>query len=585
MLSNYKLIILIAFFHFVLASSSYAQTMFEDVAFTAGLQDEINELQFGIAWGDFDNDGYDDLFIAANPSNQLFKNNRDGTFTNIATKAGILDETLIAAGAAWGDYDGDGNLDLFVYNRESIPGESHHVENRLFRNNGDGTFTNMAREAGVSGQEEHPHEESEDEEVTGGFVGASWADYDNDGDLDLLVANRHQGPMLYQNKGDGTFQLANQEAGLILEAHLHEEETEDTHEEELHIGVDHGAWGDYDNDGDLDLFLSVAVVEKHEHENEKANSTFQHDEGHQEEFIETENRFFENNGDGTFTDRTDELGLGDPNNAITHCALWGDYNNDGYLDLFVPNRGSYNLETAAPSRLYRNNGDNTFTELAESSGIIGQLYPLGGTWMDIDNDGHLDLSLINHPSHEDFPAGQMYQKPHPLFRSNGDGTFNNINEESADALLDTGISDINHLYGLAYSDYDHDGDLDLAFSENHGDGPFLLYQNQTAAEENQWLHIELRDEGMNSFGIGSRIVMETPSGKQTRQVGVGNNSFASQSTRTACFGLGTETQAEVTVYWPGGQREDFGMLSAGKKHILTAGEGIMTTIRSWKKYE
>lgn len=574
---------------FLYVPPAYSQTMFNDVATSAGIQGSVNELQFGIAWADIDNDGDDDLFIAANPTNQLFQNNGDGTFTDISTNSGIQDEELIASGAVWGDYDGDEDLDIFVCNIESAMEENHEIENRLYKNNGDGTFTNVADQVGVSGHEEHQHDdhppdEHEHEEETGGSVSASWADYDNDGDLDLLVANRHRGPLLYENTGNEAFHLANEEAGLILEPHHHEDD-DDTNQEEEHtqIGVEHGAWGDYDNDGDLDLFLSVAVIEEHDHDHNGTSSISQHDD-HHDESPKTENRFFENNGDGTFTDRTDEHGLGNPNHSVTHCALWGDYNNDAYLDLFVLNLGSYNNETAAPSRLYKNNGDKTFTEVAETIGISGQIYPIGANWIDFNNDGHLDLSMINHPSHEDFPPGEFYQKPHPLFRSNGDGTFTNINEENVDALLDTGIIDINHVIGLACSDYDLDGDLDLSITENHGDGPFLLYQNQTAAIDNQWLQIELRSEGKNRFGIGSRIVIETASGIQTRQVGVGNNSFASQSTQTACFGLGSNTQANVTVHWPGNTREEFGTLSAGEKHILTAGEGTITSIPFWQLY-
>lgn len=555
----------------------YAQTLFEDVASLAGLQGDSNLLQYGMAWGDYDNDGDDDLFVANDPANQLFRNNGDGTFGEVAGAAGIQDETLVAGGGVWGDYDGDGRLDLFVFNTSAEQAEAV-IENRLFHNNGDGTFTNVAALAGVNGLEEPSHEEGEEEEEDNkASVGAVWADYDNDGDLDLMVCDRYRGPLLYGNHGDGTFLLVTEMAGLVLSEHNHEEGDEHEHHEA--VGVEHAAWGDYDNDGDLDLYLSVAVAEVHEHEHETASLSQPHQE--EEEVAETENRFFENNGDGTFSEKTDELGLGDVNTSMTHASLWGDYNNDGFLDLFVLNLGSFNLETAFPSRLFSNNGNKTFSEIGSAAGFDGEYYPLGGTWVDIDNDGFLDLSLINHPSHDDFAAGEFYRYPHPLFVSNGDGTFTNVNAEPADALLVTGITDINHAMGLAWSDYDNDGDLDFVLSENHGDGPLRLYQH-IQDSGNHRMQIQLRRSDMNRFGIGARVVVTSSQGTQTRQMGVGNDSFASQSSLSLHFGLGADTEAGAVVYWPDGRWENFGALSAGRRHVLTAGSGLTTPVVNWE---
>lgn len=579
-------------------------TLFIDSAVEAGLQGSANELQYGLAWGDFDNDGDVDLFIAARPANQLFRNNGDGTFTDIAANAGVEDAEMAAFGAAWGDFDGDGWLDLFVCNMGAVE-DGHEAEDRLFRNNGDGTFTNVADEAGVSGHgEPGDHEHGEEETPYGGSVSAAWADCDLDGDLDLLVSNRNRGAVLYENQGDGTFHNATHEAGLELALHdPHEDDghvetaalpaqvEEEPHEEEAVIGVDHAAWGDYNNDGYPDLFLSVPVVEEHDHAHEddrahdsETSSVPAQDDGHdhgEEEHTVTENRLFRNNGDGTFTETTDEAGVGDPNEAVTHSGAWGDFNRDGWLDLLVANLGSENEGTAAPQRLYRNNGDGTFTEVAAEAGIADEIYIISSAMADFNNDGWLDIAMLNHPSHADFAAGEFYEVPHPLFRSNGDGTFANINPDAVEALLETGVADINHLTGMAWADYDMDGDLDCVLSENHGDGPLLLYENHLAAAGNQWLQATLEQPGMNRFAVGARVTAAHGGGEQVQYAGQGGHAFASQNSHVVHFGLGDDEAAEVAVIWNDGTRETFGTLSAGSRHHLVRGQGTVTAVRDW----
>ncbi len=562
-------------------SAPAQETLFEDIAPEAGIQGDFFDLQSGIAWGDLNSDGYDDLFVARDPENQLFLNNGDNTFTDISESAGIVDEEMVAFGGAWGDFDGDGNLDLFVANlgaeEEDVPSP-----NRLYRNHGDLTFTDVAEQVGISGLEDG---------AISGSVSATWADYDNDNDLDLLVSNRFDGPLLYQNQGDGTFELVSESVGLIIDLEIDEPQEpqpgeEEGHDEEIVIGVDHASWGDFDNDGDLDVYFSVSIVDE-EDEHGHVEGEEETEEEEEEPIVETQNAFFRNNGDGTFTDITVEAGVGDPNFAITHSSLWGDFDNDGYLDLFVLNRGSENLGTLAPSRLYRNNQDGTFSDVADDAGLGLGKFDFAAGWIDMNNDGFLDLNVILHPTHADFDSGEFYEKPQPIFINNGDGTFSNINEETSQALFETGVTDITHLVGLAWSDFDNDGDLDFAITENEADGPFRLYQNNDMAQNNNWIKILLHQDNLNRYGIGSRIEVSTEDLMQIRQFGVGDSGFASQSSIVAHFGLGAfQNPVEVKVYWPGGVEESFGELEVNQIHTLTRGQGqVLSSVQNYYLYK
>ena len=328
------------------------------------------------------------------------------------------------------------------------------------------------------------------------------------------------------------------------------------------------------------MYLCVAVSALHTHEHG--------DEGHEEEpdheGPKTANLLFENNGDGTFANVTDEAGVGDPNNAVTHTAVWGDYNRDGWLDLFVCNLGSDTEGTAAPSRLFHNNGDGTFSDMTTQAGLAGEIYAFNAMWVDINNDGHLDLHIIYHPSHEDFPAGVLVDFPHPLYLSDGDGTFTNINEFADQAIYETGIIDISHLIGLAWADADTDGDMDCVITENHGDGPLRLYRNERAAEGNHWIEIELRQDGDNPFAVGAQITLRTGHGEQVRAVGVGNSGWGCQAPLVQHFGLGEEGVAVVDVRWPDGTRESFGSLSGNGTHLLERGGGTNVPVPDWHLY-
>jgi enediyne biosynthesis protein E4 len=292
-------------------------------------------LAHGCAWGDYDNDGFPDLFISnLGTTNWLYRNNGDGTFqrmTGLQAGAIASDPPSSSVSAAWGDFDADGYLDLFVANGALV---GNRVD-ALYRNLGQGRFTNFALASGISQALQSTQ--------------GTWADVDGDGRLDLFVTHHaNQGNYIYRNLGSVAFQVISN--GNVLNERLQS------------VG---SAWGDYDNDGDLDLFVV----------NRTLNGPLQR------------NSLYRNNGSGMF----EKINSGDIVNDVgrfTSCA-WADYDNDGHLDLFVVNETLRN-------RLYHNNGDGTF--LSVTQGVIFNdlvANSIGCSWGDYDNDGFLDLFVAN----------------------------------------------------------------------------------------------------------------------------------------------------------------------------------------------
>lgn len=281
----------------------------------------------GAAWADYDNDGNLDLFVAVGlgGNDLLYRNNGDGSFTKIASGP-VVQSGGNSRGCAWGDYDNDGHVDLFVANEQG-------QNNFLFHNSGDGTFTkitsgNIANDGGAS-------------------YGCAWGDYDSDGFLDLFVANLNQNNFLYHNDRDGTFTPIT--SGRIVS------------DGEASQGC---AWGDYDNDGLLDLFVA--------NRNQR-------------------NFLYHNDGNGTFTAITNGAVVNDV--GYSWGPAWADYDNDGFLDLFVAN-GPPN----GPGQndfLYRNNGDGTFTRITTASVASDAAIGDGCAWGDYNNDGFPDLFVTN----------------------------------------------------------------------------------------------------------------------------------------------------------------------------------------------
>ena len=419
------------------------------------------------AWGDYDNDGFIDLIVtsanAGTPQrNILFHNNRDGTFTKI-TNTVVTSEARDWRSCSWADYDNDGNLDLFV---TSTDANGLAAQNELFRNNGNGTFTKTTAETAgaiVPGG--------------GGSESAVWADYDNDGFVDVFIA-RYGIDWLYHNDGGGVFSsVTNSVAGPVQD-------------------VSYGAaWGDYNNDGLPDLF--VAVI------NEPST-----------------NRLYLNLGGGSFARVTSGSIFTDHAHAW-NCS-WGDYDNDGYLDLFVG--GDHNF-------LYHNNGDGTFTSMTNSA-VSCILNVGGGMWGDYDNDGFLDM------------AG-----PGTLIHNNGDGSFTQILTGSI--VNDGGINPIS----CAWGDYDNDGFLDL-FVARGSDAAVesnLLYRNN--GNSNGWIKIKLVGTLSNRSAVGAKVRVQATIGGRTfwqmREINTGIGFSAGPL--EAHFGVGDATNLEqVRIEWPSG---------------------------------
>lgn len=287
-----------------------------------------------LLWADYDNDGDRDLFIGSfDGSSKLYRNDGNGIFTDVTVTAGISTAVLRTTSAAWADYNKDGFLDLICCNYSGF-GAPVQIPNNLYRNNGDGTFTDVALFAGVSDSVKQP-------------LAVAFIDYDNDGWEDIYIANdRRNGNSMFRNNGDGTFTNTSVSTGTNIEF------------DAMGLSI-----GDYDNDYDFDIYVSNG------------------EEG---------NGFLRNNGDGTFTEIAGQLGLS------VNKICWGnqffDYDNDGYLDLYVCVSGGH---PNSSNPLFRNNGNGTFTRILGigMDGQQGQSY--GGAIGDFDNNGFLDLAVSN----------------------------------------------------------------------------------------------------------------------------------------------------------------------------------------------
>ena len=459
----------------------------------------------GAAWRDYDENGTLDLYIVNSaevrpepgtipPKNVLYRNNGDSTFTDVTDTAGVGD-TGWGMGCAFADYDNDGDADLYVTNYKA---------NVLYLNKGDGTFKRFTSGAGGIGH-------------TGFGAGIAWGDYDNDGFLELYFGNYieyskvpqgdevffpydffGQANVLYLNRGDGRFVDITDAAKINGGFHLT-------------LGV---AAADYDSDGDLDIYL--------------ANDTDQ-------------NILYRNDGDMTFmnTNHPDARSrTGDIRGGMG--IAWGDYDNDGALDLFVTNWLDEN------NVLYRNKGDGTFTDVSAHSGVfesgLGKTC-WGTVFFDVDND--TDLDLFFSAGHIDPASWEEHGQPDVLLRNNGDGTFTDISEQAGLRQFESpGVG-----RGVAAGDYDADGDVDLVIV-NSGEKPRLL-RNDGGNRQN-WLHIRTIGVKSNRDGIGARVTVIAGDTHQIREVAAGS-SYLSQHSPTVEFGLGTHNKVDtVIIQWPSG---------------------------------
>ncbi len=446
---------------------------------------------YGCAWGDYDNDGYPDLFVVNNDTakdNFLYHNEGDGTFTKI-TSGPVVTDGGSSYGCTWGDYDNDGYLDLFVAN--------YNEDNFLYRNRQDGTF-----QAVLSGPV-----------VTGGgsSAGCSWADYDTDGWLDLYVCNRTSANFLYRNNRDGTFTRVL--TGAIV--------TDNDNSGAC-------SWGDYDGDGDPDLIVANAGPDY--------------------------NCLYRNLGDGTF-----EKVTGDPVvTTLSHSdgAAWGDYDNDGDLDLFVVS----GVVGYGYDYLYQNNGDATFTQVLSGPPVENNHWAEGSSWGDYDNDGDLDLFVGIY----DGPGGQ-----NRLYENRGGGLFMSID---SGPHIEAG----NYSKGTTWADYDQDGDLDIFIAKNnYFGGDNVLFRNEGTL--NQWLKVRAVGTVSNRCGMGAAITVHAAIGgapvRQLRQIsGQSGGGTSAQDGLIARFGLGDAAFADsILVRWPSGIVDRLLHVAAGQEVVVTEG--------------
>ena len=491
----------------------------------------METLGSGAAFFDYDADGDPDLYFVNGaplpgyvsqeiPTNCLYRNNGDGTFTDVTEKAGVGD-TGYGHGCAVGDYNNDGQLDLYVTN---------YGTNRLYRNNGDGTFAEVAESVGVT----EPR----------WSTSCAFADYDRDGNLDLYVVNYivfdinenpwcglretgiraycepdnfiAQSDTLYRNNGDGTFTDVTKTAGIYNTTGKG-------------LGV---VWADYNNDGAADIYV--------------ANDS-------------TENLFYRNNGDGTFEEVGFMVGVALSENGAAENGMgttFGDWNNDGWFDLTVTN---YAQQT---NTLYHNDADGFFTDATTTTKTAQRTYPYLGwatAFIDYDNDGYQDLFVANGHLHENLAElGQegTYGQRNLLFRNNSNGTFTEISETLGPGMKLTDVS-----RGATFADYDLDGDIDIVVT-NSNTAPRLL-RNDGGNRKN-WLQIRLTATNGSTDAIGARVKITTGTLTQTREVRSGDG-YLSQQDLTLHFGIGDSEQVDsIEVQWQTGAKQLIGSVPANQ---------------------
>ncbi len=484
----------------------------------------IETMGGGVALFDYDNDGRLDLFLVngaplSDPTpkgtipqktgpphwNRLYHQKRDGTFEDVTEKAG-LQGWGYGMGVAAGDYDNDGNADLFV---------TAYGGNRLYHNNGDGTFTDVTEKAGLRG--------------SGWSTSVAWVDLDNDGLLDLIVLRymewdfgniwcgphkeglrsycnpdlfRPATPLVYHNDGDGHFTEVSQKIGLSKAGRG--------------LGI---AFADYDRDGRLDICVAN-------------DSMF--------EFL------YHNKGHGTFEEVGLMAGMAVDGDGATYAGMgvdFADYDNDGLPDLLITDLGNQAYA------LYKNNGDGSFTYATYTSGLADITRPHSGwgfRFMDFDNDGWKDLLIVQGHDMDNVELttpNLRYREPPVLIRNAG-GKFEDISADAGAVFKEPWVG-----RGMALGDIDNDGRPDAVITTN--DGAAYILHNETPTR-NHWLILKLVGHRSNRDGIGAEVKLTTSKGVQLQTVTTAG-SYLSSSDKRVHFGLGTESVApQVEIRWPSG---------------------------------
>ncbi|HTG62915.1 MAG TPA: CRTAC1 family protein [Terriglobia bacterium] len=476
-----------------------------------------------------------------NPTNHLYKNNRDGTFTDVTEKAGLIRGGW-GQGVCVGDYDNDGFDDLFV---------TYWGKNVLYHNNGDGTFTDVSEKAGVAGAR------------TRWSTGCAFVDYDRDGHLDLFVANYidladfkswplpESGPcmfksvqvacgppglpgaknILYRNNGDGTFTDVSEKSGITQARGTYG------------LGV---LCADFDNDGWPDIYVA----------NDSQPSAL-----------------YRNNHDGTFTDIGIVAGVaysqdGKPQAGMGVAAA--DYDCDGWLDIF---RTNFSEDT---SSLYHNTGQGAFDDVTFPAGLGMNTRYLGWgcAFLDIDNDGWADIFVCNghiYPEIKRLSLDIRYEEPKIVYYNLKNGRFKDVSKELGGAILEPTST-----RGCAVGDFDNDGDLDIVTNPVNG-YPQLLRCDSIGPQPggNHWLKIRAIGTKSNRSGIGARITCITNTHRQIDEVRSGGG-YASQNDLRVHFGLGQATKADrIEIRWPSGQVDTLENVASDQVVYVQEGKGII----------
>ncbi len=500
----------------------------------------------GVAIFDYNNDGWPDIFLVNGttlegfpagkaPSNHLYRNNHDGTFTDVTRQAGLADASGWGQGVCVGDYDNDGWEDLYV---------TYYGKNRLYHNQ-DGMFHEVGEKSGTAGSGK------------AWGSGCAFVDYDRDGLLDLVVANYVDfdlkaapapgerascvwkgvpvmcGPrglpaaknILYHNLGGGKF------ADVTTKAHI------DQTSGHYSLGV---ATLDFDNDGWPDIYIACDS---------------------------TASILFHNNHDGSFTDVAVSAGAAYNEDGREQAGMGvsvGDFNGDGNLDIFKTN---FSDDT---STLYRNNGNGTFDDVtfAAGLGLHTQYLGWGTAFFDFDNDGWPDLLVANghvYPEVDKQHLGSTYPEPRILYHNNGNGTFSDLSAQSG-----PGITAMHAGRGLAVGDLWNDGRLSAVIS-NMNDAPSLLANQVRSA--NHWIEIRTVGSKSNRDGIGARITLKAGARTLVDEVRSGS-SYASSSDPRIHFGLGSVAKVDwVEIRWPSGMTERFDNVGIDNIRTLKEGNG------------
>ncbi len=506
----------------------------------------------GCAFFDYDNDGWMDIFLLSgtrlegappDATNRLYRNNRDGTFTDVTEKAGLRAVDW-ASGVCIGDYNNDGFEDIFC----TCFGQNH-----LYHNNGDGTFTDVTKAAGL--WNEQPR----------WGAGCSFLDYNRDGHLDLFVSNyvrfsfehapvpgentncswkgipvecgprglptgRHS---LYRNNGNGTFTDVSQQAGVASATE--------------NYGMTVVA-ADLDEDGWPDIYVACDS---------------------------TPSLLFMNNHDGTFREEGVVRGVALSSDGAEQAGMGvglGDYDLDGHLDIFK----THFADDA--NGLFHNDGKGNFDDVTLSSrvGVETRYICWGAGIVDLDNDGYPDLFMVTgnvYPEVERKLPQYANKTPRAVFRNLGNGTFEELGNEAG-----PGIGEAHSSRGCAFGDFDNDGDLDILIV-NLNEPPSLL-RNDTSGKQN-WIKVKLEGVKSNRSAIGARVLVRYGSKVQAQAV-LSQSSFYSCNDPRLHFGLGSSSKVDIEIFWPNGLHEKHSQLTANQLVTFKEGAGLIPS-QGWTK--